>query len=110
VLIAAATAPAATSAAGKGWGRLSRFVAGAIRGAEDGELDWVLVAGTLGAGNFLSLVQNDLLETSLAILANVFVDGHSRFPRLVVGRLYQASGKKAFPAHHNKKTPGIAVG
>jgi hypothetical protein len=72
VAAAAATA-AAASAAGEG---LGVAVAGAVGGAEDGELEGVLFSGALGAGDFLLLVDYDFLEVGLAVFADVFVDGH----------------------------------
>jgi hypothetical protein len=39
-------------------------------------LDGGFFAGALGAGNFLLLVDDDFFELGLAVVANVFVDGH----------------------------------
>src|SRR6266851_2020395 len=75
LLVAAATAAAATAATGEG---LGGPIVGAVRGAEDGELDGVLLAGTLGAGDFLLLVDDDFFEAGVAVFADVFVDGHVR--------------------------------
>ena len=72
--MAAATAAAATSA--------TRGTAGRSRGTdvagcgEDRELDRGLFAGALGAGDFLLFVDDDFFELCLAIIADVFVDGH----------------------------------
>jgi hypothetical protein len=73
VAAAAATATA-TSAAGEapGWGR-GTAVSG--RG-KDGKLDRGFLAGALGAGNFLQLVDDNLLKVFFAVFADVFVDGH----------------------------------
>ena len=70
-LVAGATAAAAASAAG-GWAG----IAGAVGVAEDGELDGIFLTGTLGAGNFLLAVQNDLFKADGAIVANIFVNRH----------------------------------
>jgi hypothetical protein len=79
--VAAATAAAATTATTResaGWlGR--RAITGAIRRAENRELNRVLLPRALRAGNLLRLIQHDLLKLRLAILANVFVDGHFVF-------------------------------
>src|SRR5258708_40076368 len=81
-LVAAATATAATaSATGEAARRRGR--AGAVPGCrKDGKLDRGFLAGTLGAGDFLLLVDDDLLEVFLAVFADVFVNGH-RDPRLL---------------------------
>jgi hypothetical protein len=76
VAAAAATAAAASSAAGEG---LGVAVAGAVCGAEDGELEGVLFAGAFGAGDFLLLVDDDFFEVCLAVFADVFVDGHGGY-------------------------------
>ncbi len=68
---AAATTTTATVAA-RG---AARRRAGASRG-KDGELNGGLFAGTLGAGDFLLPVEDDLLKLGLAVVADVFVDGH----------------------------------
>ena len=77
-LVAAATAAAAASSAttGEGTGRPRRAVAGTGRGAEDGKLNRSFLAGALGAGDFLLLIDDDLFELGLAVVADVFVDGH----------------------------------
>lgn len=76
-LVAAAAASAAASATsgvrGGGFGRGAVTIAG---GGEDGELDCGFLAGALGAGDFLLLVEHDALEAGVAVLANVFVDRH----------------------------------
>jgi hypothetical protein len=74
--VAAATATAAAaSAAGEASGRRRR--AGAVSGrGKDGKLDRGLLAGALGAGDLLLLVDHDLLEMLFAVFADVFVDGH----------------------------------
>jgi hypothetical protein len=75
--VAAATAAAAT-AASAGWAGGFRGAAG-YRGTEDGELDGGFFAGTFGAGDFLLAVDDDFLELRIAIVADVFVDGHAWF-------------------------------
>jgi hypothetical protein len=80
-LVAAATAAAAASSAAGGWGRFNgAAVRGAVGGAENGELDGILFAGATGTGDFLGLVEDDFFEVSLAVVANVFVDGHPGTP------------------------------
>ena len=75
--MAAATAPAA-AAASAGWTGGFCGAAG-YRGTEDGELDGGFLAGTLRAGDFLLAVDDDFFELRSAIVADVFVDGHTRF-------------------------------
>src|SRR5882762_9299917 len=78
IAAATAAATAATTRESSGWlGR--RAVTGAIRRTENRELNRVLLARALRAGNLLRLVQNDLLKVRLAILANVFIYGHFGF-------------------------------
>ena len=73
--MAGAAAPAAAaSAAGEATGR-RRGCTRAGRG-KDGKLDRGFLAGTFGAGDLLLLVDDDLLETLVAGIADVFVDGH----------------------------------
>jgi hypothetical protein len=75
-LLAAATTAAAASAAARG--RREGFGGAAgCGGTEDAELDGGFLAGTLGTSDFLLLVDYDSFEFGLAIVANVFVDGHS---------------------------------
>src|SRR5258708_14626268 len=74
-LVAAATAPAAAaSAASEAAGRCG----GTARDGrgKDGKLDRGFLAGALGAGDFLLLVDDDLFEVLFAVFADVFVDGH----------------------------------
>jgi hypothetical protein len=74
-LVAAATAAAAASSAagtGGGFGGAAGY-----GGAEDRKLDGGSFAGTFGAGDFLLAVDDDLFELGLAVVADVFVDGHS---------------------------------
>jgi hypothetical protein len=73
-LVAAATAAAAASAAGGAAGR-SGGAAGACPG-EDGELDRGFLAGALGAGDFLLLVDDDFFKLGFAVFADVFIDRH----------------------------------
>ena len=75
--MAAATAAAATAAAA---GRARGFCGAAgYGGAEDRELDGGFLTGTFGAGDFLLAIDNDFLELRIAVVTDVFVDGHSRF-------------------------------
>jgi hypothetical protein len=74
--VAAATTAAAASAAARGWREGFGGAAG-CGGTEDAELDGGFLAGTLGTSDFLLLVDYDSFEFGLAIVANVFVDGHS---------------------------------
>jgi hypothetical protein len=76
-LVAAATT-ATASATSAGWAGGFCGAAGDC-GAEDGELDSGFLAGTLGAGDFLLAVDDDFFELRIAIVADVFVDGHARF-------------------------------
>jgi hypothetical protein len=71
VAAAAATTTTATAAA-RG---AARRRAGTSRG-KHGELNGRLFAGTLGAGDFLLLVDDDFFEVFVAGITNVFVDGH----------------------------------
>ena len=75
--MAAATA-AATTAASAGWAGGFCGAAG-YGGAEDRELDGGFLTGTFGAGDFLLAIDNDFLELRIAVVTDVFVDGHSRF-------------------------------
>jgi len=75
--VAAATAAAAT-AASAGWAGGFCGTAGDCR-AEDGELDGGFFTGTLGTGDFLLPVDDDFFELRIAVVADVFVDGHARF-------------------------------
>jgi len=74
--MAAATAAAATPATPGGATGRSGGASGASCG-EDGELDGGFFAGALGAGDFLLLVDDDFFEVGFAIVADIFVDGHS---------------------------------
>ena len=77
-MTAATTAAAATSTARRaaGW---RRGTGGPCRG-EDGELDGGLFAGALRTGDFLLFVDDDFFELGLAVVADVFVDGHRVAP------------------------------
>ena len=81
-LVAAAPAAATTSSTTgerrRGFRRST--VAGSVRGAKDRQLDRVLLAGAVRAGNLLRLVEHDLLKVGLAIVADVFVDRHRIAP------------------------------
>ena len=74
-LVAAAPTAAADAAAAAGR-RLGFGRAVAVCGDEDGKLDRVLLAGTMRANNFLTFVEDDLFKMRLAVVADVFVDGH----------------------------------
>ena len=82
-LVAAATAAAAASTtAGRATGgaaRRGRGAPGTGRG-EDGKLDSGFLTGARGAGDFLLLVDDNFFEARFALVANVFVDGHSVTP------------------------------
>src|SRR5262249_2451997 len=78
ILVAAATAATTTaSAAGEASGS-SRGTAVTGRG-KHGKLDGGLFAGALRAGNLLLLVDHDLFEVRLAVVADVFVNRHGVF-------------------------------
>jgi hypothetical protein len=75
LLVAGATA-ATTSTASAG-GRSGSFGRTASHGgAENRKLNRILLACALGTGDFLLLVDDDLLEVHFAIVANVFVNWH----------------------------------
>jgi hypothetical protein len=75
--VAAATAAAAASATTR---RAGGFCGAAgYRGTKDRELDGGFFAGAFGAGDFLLAVDDDFFELGVAIVADVFVDGHARF-------------------------------
>ena len=76
-LVAAATTATASAASAR-WAGGFCGAAGDC-GAEDRELDSGFFAGTLGAGDFLLAVDDDFFELRVAIVADVFVDGHTRF-------------------------------
>ena len=80
-LVAAAAAPATGATAGRRRGGLCRAaIAGAVGGGEDRKLNAGLLAGTLGAGDFLLLVEDNLLEAGVALFTQVFVDRHGGCP------------------------------
>jgi hypothetical protein len=72
--MATATAAAASSAPGGTGGGFGG--AACSGGTEYGELDGGFFAGAFGAGDFLLAVDHDFFELGLAIVADVFVDGH----------------------------------
>lgn len=74
---AATTAAGTATAIGRGLGPGGAIT---VWGAEDGKLDRVLLAGTVRASNFLTFVEDDLFKMGLAIVADVFVDGHQNPP------------------------------
>ena len=76
-LVAAATTAAAASAATRRAGGFSG--AAGDRGAEDGELDGGFFAGARGTGDFLLAVDDDFFELGFAVVADVFVNGHTWF-------------------------------
>jgi hypothetical protein len=75
--VAAATAAAAASAATRRAGGFSG--AAGDRGAEDGELYGGFFAGARGTGDFLLTVNDNFFELGFAVVADVFVDGHTWF-------------------------------
>jgi len=79
VAAAAATAAASAASGGGSGGFGGGTVAIASGGGKDGKLDAGFLAGALGADDFLLLIEDYLLEARVAILADVFVDGHNRF-------------------------------
>src|SRR5690242_10159351 len=84
-LITAATAAAARAAPSRrSRGLGGRAVAATIGGGKDRKLDRGLLARALGAGYFLLLVDDDLLEAGLAGVAQIFVDGHGSVPLFYV--------------------------
>jgi len=101
---AAAAATTTATAAARG---AARRRAGAGRG-KDGELNGGLFAGTLGAGDFLLLVDDDFFEAFVAGIANVFVDGHgdedlSRKCRAVPANSDYTAGRSGF-ARQGRRT------
>jgi hypothetical protein len=74
--VAAATAAAAASAAA-GWRSEGFRAAACCRGTEDAQLDGGFLTGAFGTGDFLLLIDYDFFEFGLAVVADVFVDGHS---------------------------------
>ena len=90
--MAAAAASATGPSAARGHrGFCGSPIAAAVGGGKDGKLDACLFAGALGAGDFLLLVDHDLLKSGLALLAEVFVDGHRGVP-LLCSVLYSGVG------------------
>ena len=87
--MAAATAPTATTAARGAAGGLSgSAVTRTVRRAEHRKLNRALLPRALRAGNLLRLVQHNLLKVRLAILTNVFVNGHSLVPQWSASLLF----------------------
>ena len=80
--MAAATTAAAGAAARRGAGFGGAAGDG---GTKDGKLDGSFLTGALGAGDFLLSVDHYFLKLGFAVVADVFVDGHSRF--LLLNRL-----------------------
>ena len=80
-LIAAAAATAAGSAAteGRRRGFSGSSLAAAVGGGEYRKLDAGFLAGALGAGYFLLLIDDNLLEAGLALFTKIFVDGHGSY-------------------------------
>src|SRR5258708_11119587 len=80
LMAAAAASAAASAASGGGSGGLGGgTVTIGSGGGKDRDLDCSFLAGALGAGDFLLLIEHDALEARVAVLADVFVDGHNRF-------------------------------
>ncbi len=76
---AAASAAGSTTSGGGSGGFGGGTVAIASGGGKDGKLDAGFLAGAFGASDFLLLVEHNALEARVAVLADVFVDGHNRF-------------------------------
>jgi hypothetical protein len=76
-LVAGAAATATATASTREAARGREGIAGAGRG-ENGKLDRGFLAGALGAGDFLLLIDDNLLEALVAVFADVFIDGHCR--------------------------------
>jgi hypothetical protein len=80
-LVAAAAAttagPAATESRSRGFRGSS--VAAAIGGRENGKLDAGFLAGALGTGYFLLLVDDNFLKAGFALFTKVFIDGHGGY-------------------------------
>jgi hypothetical protein len=91
----AAAAAAATTAAAAGWaGGFCR--AAGYGGAEDRELDGGFLTGTLRAGDFLLAIDDDFFELRIAVVADVFVDGHVRFLLVdgVIIAIFEVAGER----------------
>jgi hypothetical protein len=73
LVAAAAAATTTATAAARGTARRRARA----RSGEDGKLNGGFLAGTLGTGDFLLLVDDDFFEVFVAGIADVFVDGHS---------------------------------
>jgi hypothetical protein len=71
-MAAAAATTTATTTAARGTTRRSATASG----GENGKLNGRFLAGTLGAGDFLLLVDDDFFEAFVAGVADVFVDRH----------------------------------
>ena len=74
-------AAAATAAAGAASPRRARRGFGRAAGdgrTENGKLDRGFLAGALGTGDLLLAVDDDFFKLRAAIVANIFVNGHSR--------------------------------
>src|SRR5712672_4248061 len=76
VAAAAATAAGAAATEGRSRGFGGCSVTAAVGGGENRKLDAGLLAGALGAGYFLLLIDNNLLKAGFALVTKVFVDGH----------------------------------
>jgi hypothetical protein len=73
--VAAATAAAAPASTAGGAAR-RRGRAAVAGGSKHGELDGGFLAGALRTGDFLLFVDDDFFELRLAVVANIFVNGH----------------------------------
>jgi hypothetical protein len=81
-----ATATAATtrsSGRNRCGGRGRSAISISVRRAKYRKLDGIFLSGTLGAGNFLILVQDNPFEWRFTIIANVFVNRHEAFRFLI---------------------------
>src|SRR5208282_5623926 len=76
-LVAGAAATAAAAASAREAARGRGGFAGTGRG-ENGELDRGFLAGALGAGDFVLLVDDNLFKALVAVFADVFVNGQCR--------------------------------
>jgi hypothetical protein len=79
--MAAAAAATAGSTATEGRSRgLSGSAVGTAAGCgEDRKLDAGFLAGALGTGYFLLLIDDNFLEAGFALITKVFVDGHGSY-------------------------------
>jgi hypothetical protein len=75
----ATTSPATAAAtAGRLWTGLPGVSAipVAVRSAEYGKLNGILFSRAVWAGDFLRFIQDDTLKLGVALVADIFVNGH----------------------------------